>query len=64
MMNHGESKSYQLLDPIKQQIILSGNVIFDENISSINLLKSYSSLLHSDPFDIIEECGSTTGSLH
>lgn len=31
------------------------NVFFDEKDSSVKLLKSSSSLLHNDPFDIIEE---------
>lgn len=54
-----ESKSYKLFDPIKQQIIIKRNVIFDEKILGIKLLNSSSSILHSEPFDIVADNGST-----
>ena len=38
-----ESKAYQLFDPIKQQIIIRINVIFDMNNFDIGLLNSFSS---------------------
>lgn len=50
-----ESKAYWLFEPIKQQIIIRRNVIFDEKSSIIGLLNSSSSLLCSDPFDIVED---------
>ena len=37
-----ESKSYRLSNPVKQQIILSKNVIFDENILGNKLFNSSS----------------------
>ena len=47
-----ESKAYQLFDPVKQQIIIRRNVIFDGKSSCLKLLNSSSGLLNSDPFDI------------
>lgn len=50
-----ESKAYRRFYPIKQQIIISRNMIFDENTSSVKLLNSSSSLLQCDPFGIVVE---------
>ena len=50
-----EPKSYRLFEPIKHHIIVIINVIIDENILGIKLLKYSSCLLHIDPFDNVEE---------
>ena len=48
-----KSKSYQLFDLVNKQIIIRRNVIFDENNLGLKFLNSSSSILNSDPFDII-----------
>jgi hypothetical protein len=50
-----ESKSYQLFDPIKKQIVIRRNVIFDEKYSEIKLLNTSSGLLPNDTFDILAD---------
>ena len=54
-----ESKSHKLFDPSKQHIILSQSVFFDEMISDNQLLNSSPGPLNNDPFDNLEESGST-----
>jgi hypothetical protein len=46
-----ESKAYRLFDPIKQQITIKRNMIFDEKSLGIKLLNSSSNPLHSHSFD-------------
>jgi len=54
MMGYSEeSKSYWLFDPIKQQIIISQNVIFNEKNCRIKLLNS--GMVYSVLFDIVED---------
>ena len=50
-----ESKSYGLFDPVKQQIIIRHNVIFDEKNYGLGLLKSPSSPSYIDPFGIVKD---------
>ena len=54
-----ESKSYEMFDPVKKQIIIRRNVIFNEKSSGNKLLNSYFGLFHSHPFDIVLDFEST-----
>jgi hypothetical protein len=49
-----ESKSYRLFDPIKQEVVCWRVGVFDENTLGITLLNFSSTLLSSDPLDILE----------
>lgn len=61
MMGYSEnSKSYQLFDFVKQQIIIMRNVIFDEKSSGLKLLNSPFCILNNDPFDIVPNSRSPT----
>jgi hypothetical protein len=53
-----ESKGYQLFDPVKQQINIWCNVIFDEKTSSLDLLNYPFGPPYSDPFGIVKDIGS------
>jgi hypothetical protein len=55
----GESKSYQPFDPVKQQIIIRRNMIFNEKYLGIKFLNPSSCILHSDLFDIVSDNGLT-----
>jgi hypothetical protein len=56
MMDYSEElKSYRLFDPIKQQIIISRNVRFDDKCYEINLLNASSRFPHDDPFDVFSK---------
>ena len=50
-----ECIAYQLFDLVKQQIIITRNVIFYEKYLGIKLLKYSFGLLYSDPFDIVSD---------
>lgn len=56
MMGYSKQwKAYQLFDPIKQQIIIMRNVIFDKKASGIVLLKSPFGPSYSNSFNIVED---------
>lgn len=54
-----KAKDCRLFHLVNQYIIIRRNVIFDEKNLGNNLLNSSFSLLNSDPFEIVEEIGST-----
>jgi hypothetical protein len=59
MMGYSEeSKSYQLSDPVKRQIIIRQNVRFNEKYSGIKLLNASFGLLQDDPFVVVSDTGS------
>ena len=58
MGDSNESKANRLFDPIKQHIIFSRIVFFDETISGKQLLNSSNDPLNNDIFYILEESGS------
>jgi len=56
---HDKSKSYTLLDLVKQEVICRRNVVFDDKCSCTALLNSYFRISSNHPFEFLLNFGST-----